>query len=263
MPTAEHLWPGDAALSRGESTPEGEGSRLTVGKDEEEEDDRPDQAPDHSNGDESQPQTEGPLGGDEDCNSSWESSIKDIRLDGARLVGASACLPQELIRQLDGIQFPSDSEPSSDEEDGDNVAGERGPADQLELTLPDLSSPQLPWPAILQYLRESESLATQYFSLENMVEVAERRPREGAMPTAREDKKGASTEGGGGGDVRAIGLLLPQGGATCEFCGQITPKCNLLSHTGENTNEVIGTGSLELRYKAGNSAVSGFSILLS
>lgn len=162
------------------------------------------------------------VGSDVDCNRSPAGEE-----DCSASTPVSSSLPQELIRQLEEIQFPSDSELSSEEEERQDETEEGEASVQPEP--PSLSSAQLPLPAILQYLRESESMASHYFSLANMEEVAERRP-------------GASTGHGTGktGDrVQPVGTLLPQGGTLCEFCGQRTTLLrNLWTYTEEGTNKV-------------------------
>ena len=69
---------------------------------------------------------------------------------------AGSCFDPDIAGQMERTQLTSDSEDSSSSEN-DELATAASEA---------LSGPQLSWPAVLRYLRESESEASKYFSLD-------------------------------------------------------------------------------------------------
>ena len=111
-----------------------------------------------------------------------------------------------IAAQLEALEFPSDNESDSEEDEGNS-----GTECEEHTTppFPNVQSFNLPWPAILQYLRESESMASKYFSLAS-------------------DRLGTTSELG----------LLPSGNTLCDFCGKVTPKRSLLISAGGTEVEV-------------------------
>lgn len=123
--------------------------------------------------------------------------------------------------------------------------------EEIEQAYTDLSLPNLPWPKILQYMRESESYAAKYFSLQNKRTLAKR-----LKETKSTHKTGLSMN-----NTSNKNLELAQGGTgvstdddtseeseldasdvegediqrfpdeqleTCDFCGEPKPKYNIL-----------------------------------
>ena len=112
-----------------------------------------------------------------------------------------------ITAQLEGLEFPSDSESNSDEDEP--ADGSTECEEQITPPFPNVHSFNLPWPPILQYLRESESMASEYLSLAS-------------------DRLGTTSELG----------LLPSGNTLCDFCGKVTPKRSLLITGGKTEFEV-------------------------
>ena len=130
-----------------------------------------------------------------------------LKCDNQKMVSTTEELRlPPIVALLEAMEFPSDSE-SNSEEDGDSSTECE---DHRTPPFPNVNSFNLPWPAILQYLRESESMASEYFSLAS-------------------NRLGTSSELG----------LLPSGNTLCDFCGKVTPKHSLLvSATGGVEAEV-------------------------
>ena len=154
----------------------------------------------------------------------------DIILSTAEAVGTyletgnddeQLTLPPAIVQQLEEMDFASESNSSSDE--NDSKYQEDDPP-----KVSDIQARELPWPAILQYLRESESLACKYFSLENRHRsTTGKRSRRSAATVGRSShSKGAARQV----EARASGAraFLPEGGTVCEFCGQVSPRHSLL-----------------------------------
>ena len=142
-------------------------------------------------------------------------------------------LPPILTTQLKEIDFPvsdQESSSSSDEDEGEDD-GEENTNGKLR-KFPDLQVSDLPWPAILQYLRESESLASEYFSLQNKhsVDVTAHK-QEVVVDKEDSDKQIAKCP-----EVEVS--LIPSSSDVCEFCGQKSPRQSLLGSITEEQEEV-------------------------
>ena len=144
---------------------------------------------------------------------------------------AALKLPPILTTQLKEIDFPaSDQESSSSSDENDDDDGEENTNGKL-YKFPDLQVSDLPWPAILQYLRESESLASEYFSLQNKHSVDVTAHKERGVDEEDSDKQTAKYP-----EVELS--LLPSSSDVCEFCGQKSPRRSLLSSITEEQEEV-------------------------
>ena len=128
------------------------------------------------------------------------------------------------LSHLPQIKIPdsSSSEEEREEGEGEEEKGEGdvgSSADESEPPppYPDLQAQQISWPAVLQYLRESDSLASQYFSLD----------RQGDSGLSR----GAAVEEA----VRRTATPVIGGvDSVCPFCARPPPQWSVLEcATGE------------------------------
>ena len=143
-------------------------------------------------------------------------------------------LPPILATQLQEIDFPvSDQESSSSSDEDDDDDREENANGKLR-KFPDLQVSYLPLPAILQYLRESESLASEYFSLRNKHSVDVNTCKEGEVHKEDRDKQIAK-------DPEVEVSLTTSGSDVCEFCGQQSPRQSLLSSTMEEKEERVSS----------------------
>ena len=155
-----------------------------------------------------------------------------------------------IMSQLTDLKFPSSS--SSDEHTLEEEE-EEGDGREVGLTFggsevgkpppyPELGVGRLPWPAVLQYLRESESEASRYFSLDRVTETepADDQRDKGVCQRGKQKKElaeeaGSSTGRQGGG---AAGPVMEGTYSECIFCGRPAPQWSVLqSATG--AGEVI------------------------
>ena len=124
----------------------------------------------------------------------------------------------EFVAMLTEVQSDDEEEEEDEEEEKGKETDEGGvesEADLLPCTpppppYPPISSTNLPWPTILQYLRESESLSSEYFSCS--------RPR--PQPN-REDTSHDTT-------TASEGIAKHGGGPQCFFCDQRAHIISLL-----------------------------------
>ena len=121
--------------------------------------------------------------------------------------------------------------------------------EDIEQAYTDLSLSNLPWPKILQYMRESESYAAKYFSLQNKRTLAKRLKEAkathkiGLSMNKTSKKKPELTQTGTGvstddntseeseldvSDVEGEDIPDEQLVETCDFCGEPKPKYDLL-----------------------------------
>ncbi len=138
----------------------------------------------------------------------------------------------------------SSNETSSGEEDGETAEDSDDSAEMAKQpSMPDLEGvTALPLPAILHYMKESESMASKYFSLQNRAEV-DRRKEEAKLRTCLGDDEENSTLGmttchnkddsngyreeidGKASKVEEDSVLV------CHFCGKNLPRRTLLADT--------------------------------
>ena len=135
-------------------------------------------------------------------------------------------LPPILTTQLQEIDFPASDQESSSSSDEDDDREEN--ANGKLQKFPDLQVSDLPLPAILQYLRESESLASEYFSLQNKHSV------EGGVGKEDRDRQIAK-------DPEVEVSLITSSSDVCEFCGQQSPRQSLLSSTMKEQQEKVSS----------------------
>ena len=158
---------------------------------------------------------------------------ESLKRNQQEVVGTSEELLQlpPIATQLEGLEFPSDSESNSEEDE----PGDSSTECEEQGTPPFPNVQSLPWPAILQYLRESESMASEYFSLAS-------------------DRLGTTGELG----------LLPSGNTLCDFCGKVTPKRSLLISAGGTEFEVShwGANCFTTVYSSTLPDFAGVSLLL-
>ena len=144
-----------------------------------------------------------------------------------------------LVSQLSRLEFPSDqsSDCSTEDEEEQNIEDE-----EILPPYPDVQADQLSWPAILQYLRESESAASKYFSLNKSppthteverehVEVLEvRQPPQGQQEGFRSDETEKETNN----------PVVERMERECDFCGRAAPQWSVLhATTGAREGMVI------------------------
>ena len=124
----------------------------------------------------------------------------------------------ELVDQLTELQFVNgySSDDEEEEEEEEDVHSVSPP-------YPDLPTSQLSWPAILQYLRESESEASKYFSLD----YEEKKSDVERLEYLAGDEKKRYEDG----------PIVERMSEVCDFCGQSTTHWSVLQAT-------TGTGEL-------------------
>ena len=141
----------------------------------------------------------------------------------------------EVVEQLSQLQFISSEEEEKEEEEKDEgeeekdegeeekeeegVSGMNDDDDAALPPYPTISSSQLSWPAILQYLRESESEASKYFSLDNTDNISDVKRSE---CLAGEDEMMKHEEDA---------ALVEKMNEVCDFCGQSTTQWSVLNAT--------------------------------
>ena len=135
-------------------------------------------------------------------------------------------LPPLVTTQLQEIDFPGSDQESLSSTDGGEESDNGVSRRERKRGFPDLQVSRLPWPTILQYLRESESLASEYFSLKSKHSAAVEKPgvREGSGGPKKEGRSKQIAK-----DTKAEVLLPGSCSNACEFCGQRSPRLSLLS----------------------------------
>ena len=129
-----------------------------------------------------------------------------------------------LIGQLSELEFSSGSSSSddstSDEEEEDSAEEKDKPS-----PYPDLGAGQLPWPAVLQYLRESESEASKYFSLGHATDCRELDlgPAKEVTERQRTPVVASSHE--------VARPVVERMSRECDFCGQNAAQWSVLHAT--------------------------------
>lgn len=124
-------------------------------------------------------------------------------------IGGVQIEPEDTMQQLvDDLISSSDSNSSSQEDI--TPEGEIGEEESNSFYKPLPTSHNLPWPAILQYMRETESEAGKYFGLQT------------ATPKTHHGKLKASKL-----LPTATGQNTPQV-EKCQFCGEVITPLSLL-----------------------------------
>lgn len=150
----------------------------------------------------------------------------------------TADIAPSIFHQLEQMNYSDDSESdqseaetSSDEEETDSE--DREPP--IKPNIPDLQSvAELSWPTILQYVRDSQSMASRYFSLQNK-EAVDRRTEE-AKALLNQDEQDPSVHFEDLDPSIERGPLSPPENpsepiVTCHFCGKKMPRRSLLEDT--------------------------------
>ena len=145
-----------------------------------------------------------------------------------------------LVGQLSELEFPSgissSDDSTSDEEEDGSTEDNSAPLSlkEKQSPYPDLGVGQLPWPAVLQYLRESESEASMYFSLDQAVEHRELDLQPVEDVTELSDSQRtvavASFSTSDRGDMTA-GPVVERMDRECDFCGQKAAQWSVLHAT--------------------------------
>ena len=145
------------------------------------------------------------------------------------------------IDQLEQLTFPffedktaEDSDGESDTEEASNKT-EDDERDSSQSSSPIPVAPRLklnnlPWPSILQYMRESESLTSEYFSLSNKEAVETRLAHNKRLQrTVTSEEAGRLKNCHTMPDGLEEGDSEPDSMATiCDFCGQSSTQISLL-----------------------------------
>lgn len=164
-----------------------------------------------------------------------EPKMLPSKEDGVGGRGEETSVPL-LVSQLSGLEFPSDfsSDSSTEDEEEQDVEDEEIPP-----PYPEVQADQLSWPAILQYLRESESAASKYFSLDQPTSNHREMKREsvGVKQPSRGQEEGFSS------DCTAREADYPvveRMSRECDFCGHEAPQWSVLhATTGAGEGMVI------------------------
>ncbi len=171
----------------------------------------------------------------EDSNA--DTALHEVNKEDAITSDGNEVTPALLFQQLEQADYSDQEE--SDQLDNTTSSGDdtQEESDAEHEMIPDKSNlplalesiTKLPWPTILQYVRESTSAANQYFSLDNK-SVVERRTQEArTMVDQNEEGEGVGElgedEGGGSLELKRDGSLF------CHFCGRKLPRRNLLAET--------------------------------
>ena len=160
------------------------------------------------------------------------------------------------IEQLEQMTFPffdnqtaedSDTEEASDIIEDDERGSSRSTSS--EVSAPRLKLDNLPWPSILQYMRESESLTSEYFSLNNKEAIESRlahnrrlqqtvtseeaeRLKSHQIMTKCNDSGESESESESTRNEKE-GDLMAAKSQTCDFCGQNSTQISLLQLVDE------------------------------
>ena len=150
------------------------------------------------------------------------------------------------IEQLEQLTFPffedkpaEDSDGDSDAEEGSDKA-EDEERDSSQGSSPDPIPPaprlkvdNLSWPSILQYMRESESLTSNYFSLSNKEAIESRlahnkRLQQRVTSAEAERMKSRHIVSGGDEERDSESESIAARSQICDFCGQSTTPISFL-----------------------------------
>ena len=150
------------------------------------------------------------------------------------------------IEQLEQLTFPFFEDRTSEDSDGDTEEASYKTDDDIERdssrsssspvpVAPRLKLDNLPWPSILQYMRESESLASDYFSLSNKEAIESRlaqnkRLQQTVTSEEAERLKNCHIASGDGekSNSESEGDLMAAKSQICDFCGQSSTQISLL-----------------------------------
>ena len=150
-----------------------------------------------------------------------EAKTPLVNATSAQEVHLPIITPAEEVAQftaLENLRFSSDSS-----EDEEQLSAGR---------LPEVNTRSIPLPAVLQYLRESEALASRYFSL-SAKHKRKGHQRNPTHPMAIEKK--AQTESV---DTRPATIKGETVVVACDFCGKKIPRLSLLGSLEDSCAEV-------------------------
>ena len=167
------------------------------------------------------------------------------------------------IEQLEQLTFPFFEDQTTEDSDGDTEeASNKTDDDERDSSrssspvsvAPRLKLDNLPWPSILQYMRESESLTSDYFSLHNKEGIESRLAQNKRLQqtvTSEEaerlrnqhnivpgDTEESDSESESKGDKE--GDLMAANSQICDFCGQSSTQISLLQLAEDKVANVHG-----------------------
>lgn len=187
-------------------------------------------------------------GRDGDASIEATSTAKMVESGSKVAAAADMTDASALFRHLEQVDYSddendvesSDEEASSGGENSDTSNDENEP-DETPPNIPDLRSlADLSWPAILRYIRDSESMASQYFSLQNK-EIVDRRmagakallnqeidsDQDRVSSGLSEEELNSRVEG----KPETMQTTEEDGIQKCHFCGKDLPRRSLLDDT--------------------------------
>lgn len=148
------------------------------------------------------------------------------------------------IEQLEQLAFPFFEDKTAEDSDGESETEEpnnKAEDDEIDSCNSQSISPipprlklnNLSWPSILQYLRESESVTSGYFSLNNKDAVESRlaenkRLQRTVTSEEAERLKSHQITSGGSEEGDTESDLVAAKSQICDFCGQSTTQVSLL-----------------------------------
>lgn len=148
------------------------------------------------------------------------------------------------IDQLEQLTFPFFEDRTAEDSDGESdteEANDKNEDDERDSSwssstipvAPRLKLNNLPWPSILQYMRESESLTSEYFSLNNKEAVESRlacnkRLQRTVTSEEAERLKNCHLMSGKLEESDSESDLMAAKSQICDFCGQSSTQISLL-----------------------------------
>jgi hypothetical protein len=162
------------------------------------------------------------------------------------------------IEQLEQLTFPffedktleedsdgdSDTEEASDKAEDDERDSNCSQSVSPVPPAPRLKVDNLSWPSILQYMRESESLTSDYFSLNNKEAIESRlahnkRLQQRVTSAEAERLKNHQFLSGSSEERNSESDSMAARGQICDFCGQSTTQISLLQLAEVQVNTLI------------------------
>lgn len=177
-----------------------------------------------------------------------DENVNDSKEGDNKIIEESRDVSVSSLEQLEHLTFPFFEKQARQE--GDDIEGESNMDSESEeedrsriastIPAPRFKLDNLPWPMILQYMRESESLASEYFSLNNKEAVESRiahnkglqhSTSEGGLHTQSRHLNNTSQDVVCDTESETNGAEKQEEYETCQicdFCGQTSPEISLL-----------------------------------
>lgn len=160
------------------------------------------------------------------------------------------------IEQLEQLTFPFfEDKAAAEDSNGDSdteKASDKAEDDEQDSSqsispvppAPRLKVDNLSWPSILQYMRESESLASDYFSLNNKEAIESRlahnkRLQQRVTSAEAERLKSYQIMSSSGEERDSESDSMAARGQICDFCGQNTTQISLLQLAEDQVSSYI------------------------